>query len=194
MSERPDKPQAGGPRAGTILAAAAMVAGLTAASEGLVRVARPDPVGIPTACYGHTGGVTNGRAYSDDECLSLLVQDLAKHGAAIDRCLPAATPLPARAAFTDFAFNAGPAAFCGSSMARKAQAHDLAGACAELSRWVYAGGRPLPGLVARRAKERALCEQGLVAAAPPPAPTAATVPQPKASRPSWVFRFLARFA
>lgn len=29
---------------------------------------------------------------------------------------------------------------------------------AELSRWVYAGGRKLQGLVKRRAAERAMCE------------------------------------
>jgi hypothetical protein len=32
------------------------------------------------------------------------------------------------------------------------------GACAELSRWTYAGGKQLPGLVRRRAAERQLCE------------------------------------
>ena len=56
------------------------------------------------------------------------------------------------------AFNVGNARFCSSTLARKANAGDMAGACAELSRWTYAGGKPLPGLVKRRATERAICE------------------------------------
>jgi GH24 family phage-related lysozyme (muramidase) len=45
--------------------------------------------------------------------------------------------------------------------ARKANAGDMPGACAELSRWTRAGGNELPGLVKRRAAERELCERGL---------------------------------
>ena len=44
------------------------------------------------------------------------------------------------------------------ALARKTNAGDLAGACAELSRWTYAGGRQLPGLIKRRAAEREMCE------------------------------------
>ncbi|HHG5564729.1 TPA: glycoside hydrolase family protein [Pseudomonas aeruginosa] len=44
---------------------------------------------------------------------------------------------------------------------RKLNAGDVRGACAELSRWVYAGGKKLGGLVRRRAAERELCEIGL---------------------------------
>ena len=65
------------------------------------------------------------------------------------------------AAFLSFAFNVGNGAFCGSTLTRKANAGDMPGACAELSRWTYAGGKQMPGLVIRRAAERQLCERGL---------------------------------
>ena len=48
----------------------------------------------------------------------------------------------------------GSEAFCNSTLARKANSGDLAGACAELSRWTRAGGVVWPGLVKRRALER----------------------------------------
>ena len=56
-------------------------------------------------------------------------------------------------------FNTG--AYCRSAIpALVARGEDRA-ACAQLSRWVYVRGRRVPGLVNRRAAERALCERGL---------------------------------
>lgn len=119
-----------------------------------------DPINIPTVCYGHTGkDVRMGQsARSDAECGELLNEDLAKALAEVDRCAPGLPEAP-RAAFTSFAFNVGGEKFCRSTLARKAAAGDLPGACAELSRWTFADGRELPGLVRRRAAERALCEE-----------------------------------
>jgi lysozyme len=105
--------------------------------------------------------VVIGKAYTDEQCAADLAQDAVRHGMDIAPCLPAELPVETRAAFISFAFNIGAAKFCGSTASRKARAGDLAGACAELSRWVYAGGKQLPGLVRRRAAERRLCEQGL---------------------------------
>ena len=49
-----------------------------------------------------------------------------------------------------FAFNIGEKKFCQSTLVKKANRGDMVGACAELSRWTQAGGKELPGLVARR--------------------------------------------
>lgn len=166
----PPKKQPVGVAAAAILAAAAIAAPLVATYEGTVNKGYADPVGIPTACTGHTGGVVVGKPYTDDQCMMFLVQDLAKHGAAIAPCINRPIPDKTRAAFTSFAFNVGPAAFCKSTMARKVNAGDLAGACAELSKWVNAGGKPLPGLVKRRWAERAFCEAGLYDAPNTPTP------------------------
>jgi lysozyme len=72
--------------------------------------------------------------------------------------MPPGLPEHVQAASVSFAYNVGAQAFCGSTMARKLRAGDMPGACAELSRWVYAKGELLPGLVRRRAAERAMCE------------------------------------
>ncbi|MCG9123095.1 glycoside hydrolase family protein [Laribacter hongkongensis] len=61
-------------------------------------------------------------------------------------------------AFVSLAYNIGSGAFCGSTLVRKLNASDYAGACAEIDRWVYAGGKCLPRLVKRRAEERIRCE------------------------------------
>lgn len=134
---------------------AAMVAGKW---EGERRNAYVDPVGIPTICFGRTAGVRMGDKATEAECTAALIDDIKTALADVDRCTPGMPP-SSRAAFASFAYNVGGSKYCGSTLARKAKAGDLRGACAELSRWVLAGGKELPGLVKRRADERALCEQ-----------------------------------
>ncbi|QIM63160.1 glycoside hydrolase [Pasteurellaceae bacterium Orientalotternb1] len=58
-------------------------------------------------------------------------------------------------------FNVGCGVTRKSTMFRKIRNGDYVGACNELSKWVYAGGRKLRGLEIRREKERALCLAGL---------------------------------
>lgn len=156
MATRTGKAAAG---AGAGTAAILLVASLVALFEGKVSHTYADPIGIPTACYGHTGpDVTPGRQYTDDECDALLHGDLAIANRAVRRCIRVPMKLYEEAALTSFAFNVGEGALCSSTLARKANAGDFTGACAELSRWVYAKGLKLAGLVKRRAAERALCE------------------------------------
>lgn len=62
----------------------------------------------------------------------------------------------AAAALADFAFNLGASRLAASTLRRRVNARDWAGARRELARWVYGGGRQLPGLVRRRAAEAAL--------------------------------------
>ena len=141
--------------------AVAMVLPVVLLYEGTVHSTYKDPIGIVTVCTGHTGPeLRMGQRYTKEQCETMLYGDLLKHADALD-CIK--TPLAdnQKAAFLSFAFNVGNGAFCKSTLARKANAGDLMGACAELSRWVMAGGRELPGLVKRRAAERQLCEKGL---------------------------------
>ena len=129
--------------------------------EGTVLRSYVDPVGIVTACTGHTGPeLRMGQRYTRQQCEDMLYGDLLKHAAALD-CIKHPMTDGQKAAFLSFAFNVGNKAFCDSTLARKANAGDMPGACAELSRWTRAGGRELPGLVKRRAAERELCERGL---------------------------------
>lgn len=126
------------------------------AFEGLVLRPYRDPIGKLTVCYGETHEAM--QDYTPAECKSMLIESLQKHGEQIAPCLPESLPANVLASVISFAYNVGSQAFCNSTMARKLKAADIAGACAELPRWVYAGGKVLPGLVKRRAAERAICE------------------------------------
>ena len=139
--------------------ALALVTPLVILHEGWVPKTYRDPIGIVTACVGHTGPeLQMGQTFTREQCDEMLVSDLLKHAEALD-CVTHPLTQSQKAALLSFAFNVGNGQFCRSTLVRKANAGDMPGACAELSRWTMAGGRELPGLVKRRAAERALCER-----------------------------------
>ena len=142
---------------------AATAIALVGAFEGLRLAAYRDPIGIPTICYGSTRGVQIGDKATKAECDALLVAELVEHEQGMRRCLRDPDKLTdgQYIAFASFTFNVGVGAFCKSTLARKANAGDMAGACAELSRWDKAAGIRLPGLTKRRAEERRICERGI---------------------------------
>lgn len=148
-------------RVAGVIAACGLALPIIASWEGQRNVGYADVRGIPTDCFGHTGGAVIGKKYTDEQCMVFLAQDAVNHGLDIDRCITVEVPVESRAAFTSFAYNAGAGAFCTSTMAKKLNAGDLRGACAELSKWTSAGGKVVPGLANRRAAERAECEKGL---------------------------------
>ena len=64
-------------------------------------------------------------------------------------------------AISDFVFNLGGGRFAASTLRRRVREGDWPRAMVELQRWVYGGGKKLPGLVARRAAEAALIATAL---------------------------------
>lgn len=149
------------PRAAVIgvsAAVAALAVPVVYHYEGEIRRGYLDPIGIVTACTGHTATASLDRTYTAAECRELLEHDLAEHNGSLLSCVHVPMADHVHAALLSFTFNVGGAAVCSSTLVRKLNAGDTAGACAELSRWTYAGGRQLPGLVKRRATERRLCE------------------------------------
>ncbi len=131
--------------------------------EGLRTYAYRDPVGIPTICFGETRGVKMGDKATVAECKEMLGTALIEFEMGMRACLRAPDALPdgAYMAFISFAYNVGTGAFCKSTLARKANAGDIRGACNELPKWATARGIKLPGLVKRREAERQLCLKGL---------------------------------
>ncbi|HIC7208531.1 lysozyme [Burkholderia stabilis] len=150
-------------------AAAALLFSMVPKFEGLELVARPDPIGIITACNGDTKDVRAGQRFTPDECRARLEQRLIQHAEPVLKCTPGLKGRTNQlAAAVSFAYNIGAGAYCASSTARRFNAGDWRGACRAMNesdsggpQWVTAGGRVLPGLVKRRAEERALCERGL---------------------------------
>lgn len=149
-----------------IFAAAATTAAVTLIPEheGLRYKAYPDPATRAepwTICYGHTRGVKRGDVATPEQCVRWAAEDARAHGLDIAKCVHVKVPHQSAVAFVSFAYNVGSTNFCRSGLVRKLNAGDLRGACDELPKWIYGAGKVMPGLVRRRADERALCLSGL---------------------------------
>jgi lysozyme len=118
----------------------------------------PVPGDVPTIGFGTTTGVKLGDRITPQEAFRRSLQDLQAFETSLKSCVHVALYQHEYDAFVSLAYNIGSSAFCGSTLVRKLNAGDHAGACAEISRWNRQGGRVLPGLVKRRAAERAHCE------------------------------------
>lgn len=153
--------QQGGNVAGVTAAALIAALALIKPWEGRKNHAYRDIVGVVTICEGVTQGVRMGDYKTDAECDALLRETVAKHAAPIVRCLTRPIPDASMGAFISLAYNIGPSAFCRSSVARKANAGDLRGACDAMLAWNRAGGRVVRGLVNRRNAERTVCLRGV---------------------------------
>lgn len=129
--------------------------------EGTRHQAYPDVGGVWTICQGHTAGVKRGDTATDAQCRAYLEHDMGDAYAAVQRCITAPLTIGQAAAFTDAAYNLGPAVVCGSTLQKLANAGDVLGACAELNRWNKAAGATSQGLINRRADEYALCVDGV---------------------------------
>ncbi|WP_272515437.1 lysozyme [Providencia sp. PROV214] len=126
--------------------------------EGVEHKPYKDVVGITTVCYGHTGSdIVYGKTYTEAECLALLEKDLGKVRKGVDPLIKVDIDDNTRAAIYSFTYNVGTGAFARSTMLKKLNAGDIAGACNELKRWTYAGGKEWKGLITRREIEKAVC-------------------------------------
>lgn len=145
--------------AGLFGLAVAIAGWIIAPSEGNSPVGYADVGGVPTVCLGHTGsGVVVGQRYSEEQCQAWFTSDVGMAARGVQSCIHAPMTSYQWGAFTSTAFNIGVGQFCRSSIATRANAGDMPGACAAISLYVYAAGQPQPGLIRRRASERALCD------------------------------------
>jgi len=150
-----DKSGKGGLVAVGVAAVLALTALFVQPWEGRRHTPYYDIVGVLTVCDGHTGKDIEQRIYSDDECDAFLKADLAIAHKAIERCITAPLKPHEEAALTSAAFNIGPRVVCGSTLQKKANSG--LPFCAELKKWVYAGGKVIRGLVKRREAEYKMC-------------------------------------
>lgn len=142
-------------RIGLTLSAAALIG--IAVHEGYRDRAYDDGVGVQTVGFGTTQGVRKGDTTTPERALIRLGQDVSGKEQELRSCIR--VPLYQREwdAYVSWAYNVGTGAACGSTLVRKLNAMDYAGACKELLRWTRAGGRELPGLVKRRQDEYRTC-------------------------------------
>jgi lysozyme len=148
--------------------------------EGFHRVPKHDPqrlahpyicpAGYWTIGYGHLCKPDH-PPITEDESEIYMAQDLRTALAATLRYCPvlATEPEGRLAAIVDFTFNLGAGALESSTLLKKLNAGDYAGAQAEFGKWVHAGGEVLPGLVRRRAAEAELFDSSAPAGGSVPA-------------------------
>lgn len=133
---------------------------LTKQFEGLRLHAYQDAGGIWTVGYGHTGPlwpsgtpVHAGLVLTEPEAEALLLHDLAASVECVNTLVIPPLAQHQFDALVDFAFNTGCGSFRRSTLLRLVNAGDFASAANEFSKWVDVAGKPLPGLIRRRAAE-----------------------------------------
>jgi lysozyme len=128
--------------------------------EGLRLQAYQCSAGVWTIGYGHTSGVRPGDIIDEAQAGIFLRRDVAASENIVRRFVTVALNQHQFDALVSFVFNLGSGNFAASTLLRKLNASDYAGAAEEFSRWVHADGKPLPGLVRRREAERHLFMTG----------------------------------
>jgi lysozyme len=124
--------------------------------EGLRLTAYQDARDIWTIGYGHTGpDVKPGLTITREEAQAFLEQDVAKAMWAINQAVKVPLTQGEFDALSDFVYNAGIGAFGTSTLLKKLNAGDYAGAAAEFDKWDHAGARLCSGLLRRRQAETA---------------------------------------
>ena len=152
------------------------VAGLTLSAAALVGIVLHEgytdhavvPVkgDVPTIGFGTTDEVKIGDITTPPEALARALTDIQQFEGALKQCVTVPLAQHEYDAFVSFSYNVGSRAFCQSTLVRKLNAEDYAGACAELMRWRFFQGKDcaLPanarlcgGLATRREAEYRQC-------------------------------------
>lgn len=126
--------------------------------EGLRLSAYKCPAGVWTIGYGTTAGVKEGQVITKERADELLRDDVKRFEDQVLRLVKVPLTQGQLDALVSFTYNLGAANLGNSTLLRLLNAGDYKGAAAQFDRWTKAGGKELPGLVKRRAAERALFE------------------------------------
>ena len=126
--------------------------------EGLRLLAYKCAAGVPSIGYGHTARAKMGQSITKERAEELLREDVARFEAAVSRLVTVPLTQGQFDALVAFAFNVGHGALERSTLLRLLNDGKCDEAALQFGRWVKGGGKELPGLVRRRAAERALFE------------------------------------
>jgi len=124
--------------------------------EGLRLKAYKCPAGIWTIGYGHTKGVYPGMTITEELADKFLVDDIWYFERGVESLVAVPLTQGQFDALVSFAFNVGADGLGDSTLLKKLNSGDYAGAADEFPKWVYSRGKKLKGLVRRRAAEREL--------------------------------------
>lgn len=111
----------------------------------------------PTIGFGETKGVRMGDKTTPERALVQLLKSTEAHAGSIRPCINVPLYQHEWDAYVSLAYNIGTTSFCKSTLVKKLNAEDYAGACKEILRWDKQAGKTLPGLRMRRQGEYAMC-------------------------------------
>jgi lysozyme len=125
--------------------------------EGLTLTALPDAAGHEIG-YGHTMAPGEPSTITLAQAESYFAADIA----AVQQTIAGSVTVPLTQgqydALASLIYNIGTGAFLGSTLLRKLNAGDYAGAAAQFPRWNLSGGRVVAALTVRRSAEQSLFE------------------------------------
>lgn len=128
--------------------------------EGFRSESYQDSVGVWTIGYGTTRingqPVKEGMTITKDQALQLVKQEVNKLWSQIESITKVSLNENQMNALVDFAYNLGFNALKTSTLMMYVNESKFDEAANQFSRWVYAGGKVLPGLVKRREAEKQL--------------------------------------
>lgn len=125
------------------------------------------PARVLTIGYGCTEGISEGDVWTEAQAAAALMRELAKHEAAVTRLVTVEINQHQFDALVSFSYNCGSGALSKSTLLKRVNAKDFAGAARAFAAWNKGGGRVLPGLVSRRAREAALFQRPATSSEPP---------------------------
>jgi lysozyme len=117
------------------------------------------PAGHLTIGWGHMlreGEIFPAEGIDSDRATGLLLADMQEAARAVTRLITAPLNENRLSALLSFTFNLGAGALQRSTLRRKVNRGESNDIPKEFSKWVWAGGRKLPGLIARRTAEARL--------------------------------------
>ena len=118
------------------LSAAAFLGRMTA--EGYKDEAYlPTPLDVPTIGFGTTGGVKMGDRIDPVTALQRAYADMQKFEGAVKQCVKVPLNQAEYDLYTNLTYNIGPGAFCGSTIVKRLNKQDYAGACQAILMWKY---------------------------------------------------------
>jgi lysozyme len=134
-----------------------------------------DVVGVATACDGLTRykdkPIKRGMRFTEAQCTRMLEAELVRTAAVVMQATPglaisSMTGIELRRQGPRFAavsltYNVGEGNYLGSTARKRFNAGDYPGGCVALTWFNRAGGKVVPGLTARRAREEDVCLHGL---------------------------------
>ena len=111
-----------------------------------------------TIGFGSANGVKAGDTIKPPQAVARALADVQRFEGALKQCVKVPLHQYEYDAYISLSYNIGSKAFCGSTLVKKLNAGDYAGACQQVLRWDRFKGKPLAGLTKRRQAEYEQCK------------------------------------